>query len=127
MGTARRKFQFGYPDAYGAALYPPAYDAPSCATAYLQYQFRAEQKDISPENTALKDAKGDTAQEDFKRKYDPLYLPPHSGLKSFLGFSHDKSTNTDYVFFQAKPFGEGKLSFKEWLAKRNINSNKFPD
>jgi len=126
MSTARRKFQFGYPDAYGAAAYPPAYDAPSCSTTYLQYQFRAEQKDGKLTDTALKDLQNDKEQEEFKAKYSPLHLPPHSGLKSFLGFSHDKS-NIDYVFFQSKPFGEGSLSFKQWLAKRNINSNKFPD
>lgn len=126
MSAARRKFQFGYPDSYGAAVYPPAYDAAASATAFLQYQFRAEQQDKAPPNTALPDAAGDKAQEDFKKKYSPLYLPPHSGLKSFLGFGHDKN-NFDYVFFQSKPIGPGALSFKEWLRKKNIDPGTFPE
>ena len=69
MGTARRKFQFGYPDGYGAAAYPPAYDSTSCATAFLQYQFRAEQKDMAPPDYAVPDLEADIAQEEFRKKY----------------------------------------------------------
>jgi hypothetical protein len=126
MASSRRKFNFGYPDAYGAAMYPPAYDATASSTAFLQYQFRAEQKDLAPPNSALKDKEGDKAQEDFKNKYSPLYALPHSGLSSFLGFSHDKASATDYVFFQSKPQGEGAISFKEWLRSKGIDSNKLP-
>lgn len=125
MSTARRKFQFGYPDAYGAAVYPPAYDSSACATAFLQYQFRAEQKDVAPPDTALKDEQGDKDQADFRKKYPPVDLPPHSGLASFLGFGHDKN-NIDYVFFQSQPTGPGALSFREWLRKKNIDPSTFP-
>jgi len=126
MGTARRKFQFGYPDGYGAAAYPPAYDSTSCATAFLQYQFRAEQKDMAPPDYAVPDLEADIAQEEFRKKYPPLFLPPHSGLKSFLGFGHDKN-NIDYVFFQSKPSGPGALSFKEWLKNKGLSPANFPD
>lgn len=126
MGSARRKFHFGYPDAYGAAQYPPAYDAACSATTYVQYQFRSEQKDVAPPNTALRDEAGDRAQKDFEKKYPPLYLPPHSGLKSFRGFGHDKN-NIDYVFFQSNPVGEGALSFKDWLKSKGKNPDNFPD
>jgi hypothetical protein len=125
MGSARRKFHFGYPDAYGAAQYPPAYDAASSATTYVQYQFRSEQKDVAPPNTALKDEAGDKSQKDFEKKYPPLYLPPHSGLKSFLGFGHDKN-NVDYVFFQSKPAGQGAISFKDWLRSKGKDPETFP-
>lgn len=126
MSTARRKFQFGYPDAYGAAVYPPAYDSVSCASAFLQYQFRAEQKDMAPPDTAIPDAEGDADQAAYRKKYAPTDLPPHSGLASFLGFGHDKN-NIDYVFFQSKPEGPGALSFREWLKKKNIDPKSFPD
>jgi hypothetical protein len=126
MGTARRKFQFGYPDAYGAALYPAAYDSTSCATAFLQYQFRTEQQDKAPPDTAIPDSEADKAQADYRKKYAPTDLPPHSGLKSFLGFGHDKN-NIDYVFFQSPVSGPGALSFREWLKKKNIDPNKFPE
>lgn len=125
MGSARRKFNFGYPDGYGAALYPPAYDAPCSATAFLQYQFRTEQKDIAPTNTALKDDEADKSQAEYVKKYPPAHLPPHSGLSSFLGFGHDKN-NFDYVFFQSKPVGEGAISFKDWLKAKNLDASKFP-
>jgi len=125
MASSRRKFNFGYPDGYGAAMYPPAYDATASSTAFLQYQFRAEQKDIAPPNSALKDPAGDKAQEEFAKKYAPLYLPPHSGLSSYLGFGHDKN-NVDHVFFQSKPTGPGALSFKEWLMKKNLDPKDFP-
>lgn len=126
MASARRKFNFGYPDGNGAALYPPAYDAPVSSTCFLQYQFRSEQKDIAPKNTALKDEAGDKAQKEYVKKYSPAYLPPHSGMGSFKGFSHDNKTKTDYVFFQNEPFGSNVLSFKDWLIKNNKNPNNFP-
>lgn len=126
MGTARRKFQFGYPDAYGAAAYPAAYDSTACATAFLQYQFRAEQQDKAPPSTAVADPEADKAQADFREKYPPLFLPPHSGLKSYLGFGHDKN-NIDYVFFQSEPKGPGALSFKEWLRNKGIDPKTFPE
>lgn len=125
MASSRRKFGFGYPDGAGAAMYPPAYDAAVSATCFLQYQFRSEQKDIAPPNSALKDEAGDKAQKDYEKKYSPAYLPPHSGLSSFRGFGHDKN-NVDYVFFQNNPVGEGALSFREWLRKNNKDPNKFP-
>ena len=125
MGSGRRKFGFGYPDGNGSAMYPPAYDAAISATAFLQYQFRAEQKDIAPPNTALKDEAGDKAQKEYAKKYNPAYLPPHSGLSSYRGFGHDKN-NIDYVFFQSEPTGEGALSFSEWLRKKNIDPKSFP-
>lgn len=126
MASARRKFGFGYPDGNGAAMYPPAYDTACSATCFLQYQFRAEQKDIAPPDTALKDEEGDKAQKEYVKKYHPAHLPPHSGLKSFRGFGHDKN-NIDYVFFQNRPSGPGALSFKQWLIKNNKNPNDFPD
>jgi|694.fasta_scaffold19208_4 hypothetical protein len=126
MASSRRKFNFGYPDGYGAIQYPPAYDATASSTAFLQYQFRAEQKDFAPPNTALKDEEGDRDQEEFKKKYPLTRSLPHSGLSSFLGFAHDKA-NFDYVFFQSKPVGYGAISFKEWLKSKNIDPNKLPE
>jgi len=125
MASSRRKFNFGYPDSYGAAHYPPAYDAAASSTAFLQYQFRAEQEDMAPPNTAIKDEAGDRAQKEYAKKYAPAYLPPHSGLNSYKGFGHDKG-NFDYVFFQSEIRGEGALSFSDWLRKRNLDPNKFP-
>ena len=80
---------------------------------------------MAPPNTALKDEAGDKSQKDFEKKYPPLYLPPHSGLKSFLGFGHDKN-NVDYVFFQSKPAGQGAISFKDWLRSKGKDPETFP-
>jgi len=124
MSAARRKFAFGYPDGYGAALYPPAYDATVSATAFLQYQFRAEQQDKAPPDTALVDKSGDLAQKEYKAKYPPADLPPHSGLSSYKGFGYKDGIG--YIFFQSEPTGPGVYSFKEWLRKNNINPDKFP-
>lgn len=126
MASARRKFGFGYPDGNGAAMYPPAYDAACSATCFLQYQFRSEQKDVAPPDSALKDDEGDKAQRDYVKKYSPAYLPPHSGLSSFRGFGHDEKSKTDFVFFQNNPEGPGALSFREWLRKKKIDPSKFP-
>lgn len=124
MGAGRRKFGFGYPDGYGAAMYPPAYDSVFNATAYLQYQFRAEQKDKAPPDTALADSRGDIAQAEYKTKYPPANLPPHSGMVSYKGFGH--KDGTDYIFFQSEPTGPGALSFSDWLIKQGVNPEKFP-
>lgn len=124
MGAGRRKFGFGYPDGYGAAMYPPAYDSVFSATAYLQYQFRTEQKDKAPPDTALSDSQGDRAQAEYKRKYPPANLPPHSGMESFKGFGYKDGVG--YIFFQSEPTGPGVLSFSEWLRKRGDNPASFP-
>lgn len=127
MAASRRKFNFGYPDAYGAAHYPPAYDITASSTAFLQYQFRAEQQDKAPPDYALKDEEGDRAQKEYSKKYAPAYLPPHSGLKSYLGFGYDDKSKTDFIFFQSKLEGKGLLSFKDWLRGRNVDPSKFPE
>lgn len=124
MGAGRRKFCFGYPDGYGAAQYPPAYDSVFNASTYVQYQFRSEQKDKAPPDTAIPDAAGDLAQAEYKKKYAPADLPPHSGMVSFKGFGHEDVA--DFVFFQSTPTGPGALSFREWLRKNGFQPNKFP-
>lgn len=124
MGAGRRKFNFGYPDGYGAANYPPAYDSVFSSTAFLQYQFRSEQQDKAPPNTGIADSAGDAAQADYKKKFAPADLPPHSGLKSYKGFGYKDGTG--FIFFQSEPVGPGAMSFRDWLIKQGVNPDKFP-
>ena len=71
----RTQMKFGYPDGYGVALYPVGYHTPTAADALVHMQFRKQQKDYAPPDTALPDSMGDKAQAEYRRKMG--VLPKH--------------------------------------------------
>ncbi len=104
---------FGYPDGYGVAFYPMAYHPPAQATSYIQMQFRQEQEDMAPPDTALPDPAGDKSQKKYRNKYG--VLPKFSGKGFLAGYGHH--ADTGIVYLHEKPRGhhiKRPTSPKKW-------------
>ena len=96
----RTQMKFGYPDGYGAALYPMAYHTPTASDAYIDMQFRREQEDYAPPDTALPDSEADKAIMAYREKMG--VLPKLSGKDFMKGFTHHDGVGLVWLHYMPK-------------------------
>lgn len=119
---ARSNIKFGYPDGYGSALYPLAYHAGITTTTFVDMQFRREQEDKAPLDSAIADAAGDRAQADYRAKMG--VLPHTSGKDLIQGYTN--LDGIDYFWLHDEPnYGKRvepppirKMGFRDYVESR---------